>query len=39
MNFRRVLLGLGILAISMGLLTPVSAEEMTMGEAINKAGC
>ncbi len=39
MNLRRVLLSLGILAISMGLLAPVFAtDEMTMGEAINKAG-
>jgi nitrate/nitrite-specific signal transduction histidine kinase len=38
MSFRHVLRGLGILAISIGLLTPAVADEMTMGEAINKAG-
>ena len=39
MNLRRVLLSLGILAITMGLLTPAfAAEEKNMGEAINKAG-
>lgn len=39
MNLRCVLLHLGILAITMGVLAPAfAAEEMTMGEAINKAG-
>ncbi len=38
MNFKRVLFGLGILAISISLLPPTFAAEQTMGEAINKAG-
>ncbi len=39
MNFQRVFKSLGILAIAIGLLQPVYAEQnMSMGEAINKAG-